>query len=99
MPAGSRRRSASGGRANTVLQTCFFALSGVLPREEAISQIKNSIRKTYGAKGEEVVQQNFRAVDETPVAAARGRMSPPPPPAHSTARPPCRRAPRNSCAR
>ena len=50
-------------RANTVLQTCFFALSGVLPRDQAISQIKQSIRKTYGAKGDAVVQQNFKAVD------------------------------------
>ena len=50
---------------NTVLQTCFFALSGVLPREQAISQIKASIRKTYGAKGDAVVQQNFKAVDDT----------------------------------
>jgi len=52
-------------RANTVLQTCFFALSGVLPRDQAIAQIKHSIRKTYGAKGEEVVQRNFNAVDAT----------------------------------
>ena len=52
-------------RTNTVLQTCFFALSGVLPRDEAIAQIKKSIRKTYGSKGEEVVQQNFKAVDDT----------------------------------
>ena len=52
-------------RTNTVLQTCFFALSGVLPRDEAIAQIKKSIRKTYGAKGEGVVEQNFKAVDET----------------------------------
>jgi pyruvate-ferredoxin/flavodoxin oxidoreductase len=52
-------------RTNTVLQTCFFALSGVLPREEAIAHIKKSIQKTYESKGEEVVQQNFRAVDET----------------------------------
>jgi pyruvate-ferredoxin/flavodoxin oxidoreductase len=50
-------------RANTVLQTCFFALAGVLPRDQAIAQIKQSIRKTYGAKGEEVVLQNFKAVD------------------------------------
>ena len=50
---------------NTVLQTCFFALSGVLPREQAINQIKASIRKTYGAKGDAVVQQNFKAVDDT----------------------------------
>jgi pyruvate-ferredoxin/flavodoxin oxidoreductase len=52
-------------RTNTVLQTCFFALSGVLSRDEAIAQIKKTIRKTYESKGEEVVQQNFRAVDET----------------------------------
>ncbi len=52
-------------RTNTVLQTCFFALSGVLPHDAAIAQIKNAIRKTYGSKGEEVVQQNFRAVDGT----------------------------------
>jgi pyruvate-ferredoxin/flavodoxin oxidoreductase len=52
-------------RTNTVLQTCFFAISGVLPREEAITQIKKSIRKTYGSKGEKVVQQNFSAVDDT----------------------------------
>jgi pyruvate-ferredoxin/flavodoxin oxidoreductase len=52
-------------RTNTVLQTCFFALSGVLPRDEAIAQIKKSIRKTYESKGDQVVQQNFKAVDET----------------------------------
>ncbi len=52
-------------RANTVLQTCFFALSGVLPRDQAITQIKQSIKKTYGAKGDAVVQQNFKAVDAT----------------------------------
>ena len=53
----------AGGRTNTIMQTCFFAISGVLPREEAIAQIKNAIRKTYGRKGEQVVQQNFTAVD------------------------------------
>jgi len=54
-----------GGRINTVMQTCFFAISGVLPREEAIEQIKYSIKKTYGKKGEEVVQMNIKAVDNT----------------------------------
>jgi pyruvate-ferredoxin/flavodoxin oxidoreductase len=54
-----------GGRTNTVLQTCFFAISGVLPKEEAIDKIKKSIRSTYGKKGEEVVQKNFEAVDTT----------------------------------
>jgi pyruvate-ferredoxin/flavodoxin oxidoreductase len=53
------------GRINTVMQVCFFALAGVLPREEAIAQIKKSIRKTYGKKGEEVVQMNLTAVDRT----------------------------------
>ncbi len=52
-------------RTNTVLQTCFFALSGVLPHDDAIDQIKKAIRKTYGSKGEEVVNRNFKAVDET----------------------------------
>jgi pyruvate-ferredoxin/flavodoxin oxidoreductase len=53
------------GRINTILQTCFFAISGGLPRDEAIIRIKESIRKTYAEKGEEVVQRNFRAVDGT----------------------------------
>jgi len=52
-----------GSRTNTLLQTCFFALSGVLPREDAIAQIKKAIRKSYGRKGEDVVQMNFTAVD------------------------------------
>jgi len=51
------------GRINTVLQSCFFAISGVLPRAEAIRRIKGSIEKTYGAKGAEVVQRNFAAVE------------------------------------
>ncbi len=54
-----------GARINTIMQTCFFAISGVLPREEAIGKIKEAIRKTYGGKGEDVVAQNFRAVDQT----------------------------------
>ncbi len=52
-----------GRRTNTVLQTCFFALSGVLPRDEAIEQIKVTIKKTYGKKGDAVVQMNYAAVD------------------------------------
>jgi pyruvate-ferredoxin/flavodoxin oxidoreductase len=59
------REAGMGGRINTVMQTCFFALAGVLSREEAIAQIKNAIRKTYGKKGEEVVQMNIKAVDQT----------------------------------
>ena len=54
-----------GGRINTIMQVCFFAISGVLPREEAIEAIKYSIRKTYGKKGEEIVQMNLKAVDQT----------------------------------
>ncbi|HYV09295.1 MAG TPA: pyruvate:ferredoxin (flavodoxin) oxidoreductase, partial [Pyrinomonadaceae bacterium] len=52
-----------GNRTNTIMQTCFFAISGVLPRNEAITKIKESIRKTYGKRGEPVVRQNFAAVD------------------------------------
>lgn len=47
------------------MQTCFFAISGVLPREQTIAQIKSAIRGSYGDKGEEVVQRNFEAVDDT----------------------------------
>ena len=53
------------GRTNTVLQTCFFALSGVLPRDRAIEEIKKAIKKTYGRRGEDVVRRNFQAVDDT----------------------------------
>jgi pyruvate-ferredoxin/flavodoxin oxidoreductase len=53
------------GRTNSVMQTCFFAISGILPQEEAIAHIKHSIEKTYGKRGETVVQKNFQAVDET----------------------------------
>ncbi|MFZ3080312.1 MAG: pyruvate:ferredoxin (flavodoxin) oxidoreductase [Bellilinea sp.] len=58
-------KAGMGGRINTVMQTCFFAISGVLPRDEAIDEIKKSIKKTYGKRGEAVVQQNFEAVDTT----------------------------------
>ncbi|MBM4395105.1 MAG: pyruvate:ferredoxin (flavodoxin) oxidoreductase [Deltaproteobacteria bacterium] len=54
-----------GVRINTIMQTCFFAISGVLPRDEAIAQIKEAIKKTYGKKGDAVVQKNFEAVDHT----------------------------------
>jgi len=62
---GSHGRRAWGGRTNTIMQTCFFAISGILPREEAIDKIKKSIQKTYGKKGEEVVRKNFEAVEHT----------------------------------
>jgi pyruvate-ferredoxin/flavodoxin oxidoreductase len=54
-----------GSRMNTIMQVCFFAISKALPREEAIEAIRKSIRDTYGRKGEEVVQKNLHAVDET----------------------------------
>jgi pyruvate-ferredoxin/flavodoxin oxidoreductase len=57
------RDAGLGGRVNTVLQTCFFAISGVMPREEAIKAIKAAIAKTYGRRGPEVVARNDAAVD------------------------------------
>jgi pyruvate-ferredoxin/flavodoxin oxidoreductase len=57
------REAGMGTRINTIMQTCFFAISGVLPREEAIEQIKKAIYKTYGKRGEAVVQKNYAAVD------------------------------------
>ncbi|MGD0913723.1 MAG: pyruvate:ferredoxin (flavodoxin) oxidoreductase, partial [Terracidiphilus sp.] len=57
------REAGMGTRINTIMQTCFFAISGVLPREEAITQIKKAIKKTYGKRGDAVVQKNFAAVD------------------------------------
>jgi pyruvate-ferredoxin/flavodoxin oxidoreductase len=57
------RKVGMGTRINTIMQACFFAISGVLPREEAIAQIKKAIKKTYGKRGEAVVAKNFAAVD------------------------------------
>lgn len=54
-----------GARVNTIMQTCFFAISGILPKDEAINKIKEAIKKTYGSKGEEIVKKNYKAVDET----------------------------------
>ncbi len=54
-----------GVRINTIMQTCFFAISNIFPKDEAIQLIKNSIKKTYGAKGDKIVQMNFAAVDKT----------------------------------
>ena len=75
-----------GQRINTIMQTCYFALSGVLPRDEAIRQIKKAIEKTYSKRGAEVVRRNFDAVDRTlehlheipvPTAAGSERSRPP----------------------
>ena len=62
---GVARQAGMGGRINTIMQTCFFALSQVLPREEAIEQIKAAIKKTYDRRGDEVVRRNWAAVDAT----------------------------------
>jgi pyruvate-ferredoxin/flavodoxin oxidoreductase len=58
-------KTGMGGRMNTIMQTAFFAISGILPREAAIAEIKHAIEKTYGKRGEAVVKQNFEAVDGT----------------------------------
>jgi pyruvate-ferredoxin/flavodoxin oxidoreductase len=74
------------GRINTIMQTCFFAISGVLPRDEAIRKIKRAIEATYGRKGRELVEKNFEAVDRTlehlyevrvPAEATSARTPPP----------------------
>jgi pyruvate-ferredoxin/flavodoxin oxidoreductase len=64
------------GRTNTVLQTCFFAISGVLPRDEAIARIKAAIGKTYGRRGAEVVERNETAVDRALAALHRIEVPP-----------------------
>ena len=58
-------KTGMGGRMNTIMQTAFFAISGILPREAAIAEIKHSIEKSYGKRGEAVVKKNFEAVDGT----------------------------------
>jgi pyruvate-ferredoxin/flavodoxin oxidoreductase len=58
-------KTGMGSRVNTIMQTCFFAISGILPRAEAIEEIKKAIKKTYGKRGDIVVQKNFAAVDQT----------------------------------
>ena len=58
-------KTGMGGRMNTIMQTAFFAISGILPREAAIAEIKHSIEKTYGKRGEAVIKKNFDAVDST----------------------------------
>ena len=77
------KQTGMGGRINTIMQTCYFAISGVLPREEAIAHIKKAIEKTYGKRGPEVVRRNCEVVDhalahlhEIPVP---GRRAPPAP--------------------
>ncbi|HPS68242.1 MAG TPA: pyruvate:ferredoxin (flavodoxin) oxidoreductase [Holophaga sp.] len=80
------KKTGMGVRINTIMQTCFFAISGVLPKEEAIEQIKKAIKKSYSKKGEAVVKKNYEAVDETlanlhevkvPAAVTTTRCMPP----------------------
>lgn len=59
------KETGMGLRINSIMQTCFFAISGILPKDEAITKIKKSIEKTYGKKGEAVVKMNFDSVDKT----------------------------------
>ncbi len=59
------QRSGMGKRINTIMQTCFFAISGILPAEEAIASIKTAVEKTYGRKGRRIIELNFKAIDET----------------------------------
>ena len=59
------KQTGMGNRINTIMQTCFFAISGVLPREVAISKIKHAAEKSYGKKGRSVVESNWKAIDET----------------------------------
>ena len=87
------------GRINTIMQTCFFAISGVLPREEAIAKIKGAIQATYGRKGSDLVEQNFAAVDralehlfEVPLPSTVEQHA-------VSARPSCRRRRRRSSSR
>jgi pyruvate-ferredoxin/flavodoxin oxidoreductase len=58
-------KTGMGSRVNTIMQTCFFAISGILPREQAIAKIKKAIKKTYGKRGEAVVSKNYEAVDQS----------------------------------
>ena len=59
------RENNMGKRINTIMQTCFFAISNILPQEEAIVAIKNAVEKTYGKKGRSIVQQNYKAIENT----------------------------------
>jgi pyruvate-ferredoxin/flavodoxin oxidoreductase len=68
-------KTGMGGRMNTIMQTAFFAISGILPREDAIAEIKKAIEKTYGKRGEAVVKKNFDAVDSTLENLVRGQGS------------------------
>jgi pyruvate-ferredoxin/flavodoxin oxidoreductase len=80
------KQAGMGGRINTIMQTCFFAISGILPREEALSHIKKAIEKSYGKRGPDVVRRNCELVDQAiahlheipvPEAPSTKRLRPP----------------------
>jgi pyruvate-ferredoxin/flavodoxin oxidoreductase len=80
------KQAGMGSRINTIMQTCFFAIAGLLPRDEAIKHIKKTIEKTYGKRGPEVVRRNCEVVDQAlahlhevavPAAVSAGRTRPP----------------------
>jgi pyruvate-ferredoxin/flavodoxin oxidoreductase len=58
-------KTGMGRRINTIMQTCFFAISGILPKDEAIAQIKEAVKKTYGKKGQRLLDRNYAAIDAT----------------------------------
>ncbi|MGD2020250.1 MAG: pyruvate:ferredoxin (flavodoxin) oxidoreductase [Thiohalocapsa sp.] len=58
-------KTGMGRRINTIMQTCFFAISGILPKDEAIAQIKQAVKKTYGKKGQKLLDRNYAAIDAT----------------------------------
>ena len=61
-----------GNRINTVMQPCFFQLAGVLPADEAIAKIKESVEKAYGRRGRTIVERNFAAIDRSLAELHRG---------------------------
>ncbi len=88
---GVAAKSGMGTRINTIMQTCFFAISGILPKDDAIAAIKTAVEKTYGKKGRKIVEINFKAIDETlaclhevkiPAKASSDIQLPPPVPEH-----------------
>jgi len=58
-------KTGMGRRINTIMQTCFFAISGILPKDEAIAKIKDAVKKTYGKKGQRLLDRNYAAIDAT----------------------------------
>jgi pyruvate-ferredoxin/flavodoxin oxidoreductase len=87
-----------GARINVIMQTAFFKISNIIPLDQAVQAIKDAIRKTYGKRGEKVIQMNYAAVDKAIDASTRSRC-----PARSPARSRCRRSYRpmlpSSCRR